>query len=376
MGGTIQKVNIVGMGALGMLFGQPIGEYLSSPGKTSGQPSSIPDAQQPAAAAKPQSAAAQSQAAKPQSPAAALPSSAADRGMDDMHAGTGARLCYVMDVPRLLRHRQDTYTINGEVIHPTLISPEEAAADGPADLVLVSVKYPALRAAMDTMESSIGRDTIIISLMNGVDSEEKLAARFGADKVLYAIAQGMDAQRYGTDLRFSVRGQINIGVPRDSPYREVLEGRLKEVLALFDASGVKYVLEDDIIRRLWSKFMLNVGINQVCMAYDASFGEALVPGSEEFALVIAAMREVCLIAQAKGIDVGEKDVAEYIEILHTLSPDASPSMGQDRKARRPSEVDMFGGTMIRLGQELGIAVPVNEYLVRRIKEIEKVIAAQ
>lgn len=338
MSNPITRVHFIGMGALGMLFGTPIADYLR--GSCADPAGNIEDG---------------------------IRACARTPGNED---ACRAGLFYVMDHARLSRHRQDRYVINGEEIAPALISPEEAAANGPADLVILAVKYPSLKGALETMASSIGENTILLSLMNGVDSEELLAERFGADKVLYAIAQGMDAQRYGTDLRFSVRGQINLGVPKDSPYHEELTQKLSRVCELFAASGIRYVVEDDIVRRLWSKFMLNVGINQTCMVYDATFGDAMIPGSEEFAVFVSAMREVCLVAQAKGIDVGEKDVAEYIGILKTLSPSASPSMGQDRKAKRSSEVDMFGGTMIRLGRELGIPTPVNEYLVRRAKEIE------
>ena len=341
MSDSIKKVNVIGLGALGMLFGTPIADYLNHPS-----------------------------AEKCPNPPSAKQTDAIYSELAVAQERSCSGLRYVMDHEHLARHRKDTYVINGEVIHPILISPEEAAAEGPADLVILAVKYPALEAALNTMESSVGENTILLSLMNGVDSEEVLAERFGADKVLYAIAQGMDAQRYGTDLKFSVRGQINLGVPKDSPYSIELKKKLNLVCRLLAASGIKYVVEEDIVRRIWCKFMLNVGINQTCMVYDAAFGDAMVPGSEEFAVFVSAMREVCLVAQAKGIDVGEKDVAEYIEILGTLSPTASPSMGQDRKAKRRSEVDMFGGTMMRLGRELGIPTPVNEYLVRRAREIE------
>ena len=306
----IRTVNIIGMGALGLLFGQPIRETLGC-----GQPR------------------------------------------------------YVMDAPRKARHGGERYTINGREIQPVLLTPEET---GPADLVMVGVKYPALETALDTMASSVGEDTIILSLMNGVDSEDILAERFGPEKVLYSVSQEMDAQRYGSDLVYTKAGQLYVGVPgrTDGALRAALEEKLDRVCAFFDAVSLPYTREEDIIYRQWSKFMLNVGCNQICMVYDCGYGAAMEHGSEAFAMMTGAMREVCAIAAAKGIPVGEAEVRQYLNILRTLDPAALPSMGQDRRQKHPSEVDMFAGVVLRYGRELGIETPVNEFMLRRVREIE------
>ena len=313
----IENVHIVGMGALGLLFGVPITEYLGS-----SQP------------------------------------------------------VYLMDEGRVARHSAETWTINEKVIHPVMQTPETACADGPADLILVGVKYPGLQDALELMAPSVGENTTIISMMNGIDSEEILGERFGAEKVVYAIAQGMDAQRYGSALNYTQAGKLHIGVPAagdDSASQEIYAKRmerLEAVIRFFDASGLPYIKEEDILYRQWSKFMLNVGCNQACMVYDAPYGKALEHGTEAYAMMVGGMREVCAVAQARGIQVGEKEISEYIELEHHLDPNAIPSMGQDRRQKHYSEVEMFAGIMIRLGKELGIEVPVNEYLYRRVKEIE------
>ena len=306
----IRTVHIVGMGALGLLFGEPIRENLGN-----GQPA------------------------------------------------------YIMDADRKARHARETYTLNGRVIRPVILTPEEA---GPADLVMVGVKYPALPAAMESMSSSVGEDTVILSLMNGVDSEDRLAERFGREKVLYSVSQGMDAQRYGSELVYTQPGQLFVGVPdlEDDALRTVLTEKLDRVCSFFDAVSLPYMREERIIYRQWSKFMLNVGCNQICMVYDAGYGPCMVPGSEAFAMMTGAMREVCAIARARGIPVGEPEVAQYLNILRTLDPEALPSMGQDRRQRQRSEVDMFAGVVIRYGEELGIETPVNRFLLRRVREIE------
>ena len=116
--------------------------------------------------------------------------------------------------------------------------------------------------------------------------------------------------------------------------------------------------------------MLNVGVNQTCMAYETSYGGALREGSEANETMLAAMREVIALANAEGIHLTETDLDEYIAILRTLSPEGMPSMRQDGVSRRPSEVEMFAGTVIPMAAGQGIPVPGNTFLYVKIKKIE------
>lgn len=116
--------------------------------------------------------------------------------------------------------------------------------------------------------------------------------------------------------------------------------------------------------------MLNVGVNQICMVYNTNYEGALTPASEENMAMIGAMREVILVGNAEGVNLGEAELKEYIRILKTLDPKATPSMGQDRLNKRRSEVDMFAGAVIELAKKHGIPVPANEFLYQRVHEIE------
>lgn len=87
-------------------------------------------------------------------------------------------------------------------------------------------------------------------------------------------------------------------------------------------------------------------------------------------MMVAAMREVIALAQAEGISMGEKELWQYVDILKTLDPQGIPSMRQDGVAHRRSEAEMFAGTVIDLAQKHRLAVPVNRFLYRRVKEIE------
>lgn len=268
----------------------------------------------------------------------------------------------VADKQRIEQYKSDGVYCNGEPCAFDYMMPDEAQ---PVDLVLVAVKQPGLSSAIDAMKNLVGEHTVILSLLNGISSEQVLAEAFGPDKLLMCVAQGMDAMRDGRSVRYTQMGWLVFGdMTSGAP-----SGKAKSVAAFFDATGVPYILADDMPRRMWSKFMLNVGVNQVMAAYGGGYQELLQSGYKRDTM-LGAMREVMALAEYEGITLGEDDIAGWMKVLASLSPDGKPSMQQDVEARRKSEVELFAGTVTRLGKKHGVRTPVNTELYRRILEIE------
>lgn len=270
-------------------------------------------------------------------------------------------VCFVADGDRVRRYRESSFTVNGQEKQFALV---EAGAAEPADLVIVAVKYNALPAALETMERCIGRDTTIISVMNGINSEEIIGKRYGEGKVLFSIAQGMDAMKFGFALTYTQFGELRIGV--QAPEQN---GRLAALTRFFDKAKVPYVAEDDIRTRMWGKFMLNVGVNQTCTAFESDYAGVLAPGKAHDTMV-SAMREVIALAELEGVHLTEEDLSYYVGLLRLLAPDGVPSMRQDSISHRKTEVEMFSGTVRKMAAAHGLDVPVNDWLYKRIKELE------
>lgn len=270
-------------------------------------------------------------------------------------------LRFIADRKRIQKYHSMEFTVNGE--HHTFPM-EDCETAAPADFVIVAVKYNALPEALNTMKNCVGPDTTIISVMNGISSEQMIGERYGREKVLYSIAQGMDAMKFGSSLTYTQAGELRVGAL--SPEQN---NRLEAMTAFFDRAGISYTVEDDILHRLWGKFMLNVGVNQTCMAYETTYSGTLVPG-EAHDTMIGAMREVIRLAHAEHVNLTEQDLDSYIDLLKTLSPDGMPSMRQDSLSHRPSEVEMFSGTVRAMAKKHGLATPVNDRLYKRIREME------
>lgn len=279
----------------------------------------------------------------------------------EKHLGYSA-VEFVMDNERYARHEGEVITINGDVCTiPTV--PESKAA--PVDLVIFATKSVGFERALITAEELVGPHTALISLLNGVTSEERIAERFGWERTVLAVAQGMDAVFIDTNLTFTHPGEIRFGAAEATDPQVVCD-----IDALFSCAGIAHVVEEDIRRRMWVKLMLNVGINQTCMAFGGTYGSASEPASEQNRCFISAMREARAVACAEGITVTEDDLTQMANLIASLEPEGMPSMAQDRINKKPTEVEMFAGTILRLAKPHHICVPTNQWLYERIRQIE------
>ena len=264
---------------------------------------------------------------------------------------------------RLERYRREGAWCNGEPCHFRFSD----GTDGPAELLIFAVKSPDLSDAVELAAPAVGEDTILLSVLNGVSSEELLEQTFGHEKVLYTVTQGMDAVRVGNRLTYHTPGQMFLGLPEEDYFDR--GEKLAAAVEVFQRAGLPVVREDDILHRMWCKYMLNVGVNQVCMAYELDYGGVQVPG-EARDLMIAAMDEARKIGACQGILVTQKDKAEYLAVLDALNPAGIPSMRQDGLAHRRTEVDLFAGNIIETARRYGMSTPVNQMLYDRIRAME------
>lgn len=261
------------------------------------------------------------------------------------------------------RYRQQPLRCNGETCRFRFVTPEEQT--GPADLLLFTVKFDGLEQALRDAENQIGPGTLILSLLNGIVSEEIIAERYGPEKVLYAVAQGMDGIRTGNDLVYQNMGLICFGEKE----KGIITPRVRALEDFFIRTGLPHQVDSDMNLRLWGKFMLNVGVNQAVAVFRGTYGTIQKPG-EARSTMIAAMREVIPLAVQEGVHLTEQDVTYWLGVLDKLRPEGKPSLAQDLDCGRPTEVELFAGTVIALGEKHGIDTPVNRFLYEQIKTLE------
>ena len=263
---------------------------------------------------------------------------------------------------RAERLKQNGCTINAKIYHPEVWNPRETDA---VDLLIVALKYGSLSAALESIQKATSENTIIMSLMNGVDSEEIIAEKVGVEHLLPAVikvASHKEEDGYHFDPETTI-GIIfgELTAPYDSD-------RIRAIEELFKDTGIHFRATEYAREEMWSKFRLNVCNNLPQAILGAGVG--CYRDSVHMKAISDGLKgELEAIAQAKGIDLSKTEASSGRG--SAVPPSARYSTLQDLDAGRHTEIDMFSGALIRMGKELGIPTPYNEYTYHMIKALEE-----
>ena len=251
--------------------------------------------------------------------------------------------------------------INDTVYHPPVWTRQQAHC---VDLLIVALKYGALPGALDTIQTVVGENTTVMSLMNGVDSEEIIGARVGAEHLLPALIK-VASRRTEDGVRFDPATTLGIYGELNAPFDSARVGAVER---LFAGTGVNLRVTEHIREEMWCKFRLNVCNNLPQAILGAGIG--CYRDSEHMEAIRSGLRnELEAIAAAKGIDMSKVDAST----VHGSPAAASARFStlQDLEAGRHTEIDMFSGALMRMGRELGIPTPYNDYTYHMIKALEE-----
>ena len=270
----------------------------------------------------------------------------------------------ICDEERKHRYSKEGFVVNGEEFIFNYETPEEYK--GCADIVFISVKYHSLKDSLDQIEKIISQDTIIVSLLNGIDSEEIIEEKFKEGKIIPAYVINIDATKSGNLTTFKLPGRIVFGQRdgKESASTKILE-------EFFEKSGIDSEISGNIMDRIWWKFMVNVGINQMSGLLNATYGhfvsnKYLRQQSRE------VMLEVVNIAKLKGINLDEKDIDVVLGMYKNFAYEGKTSMLQDVVANRKTEVDMFAGKVCEMGNSLNITTPYNHMIFNMYRAMEEI----
>lgn len=272
------------------------------------------------------------------------------------------RFGVIAEGERNTRLKQQGCVINGKIYRPEVWTPEEAKG---VDFLIISLKYGALPGALDSIGKVAGENTIVMSLMNGVDSEEIIAERIGKVHILPAVIK---VASHKEEDGYHFDSETTIGIifgEYSAPYESE---RVKAVKELFADTGIHYRSTEYAMEEVWCKFRLNVCNNLPQAILGAGVG--CYRDSEHMKAIQNGLKgELEAIAKAKGIDISKAD--RMSGRGSAVPPSARYSTLQDLDVGRHTEIDMFSGALIRMGKELGIPTPYNEYTYHMIKALEE-----
>lgn len=231
----------------------------------------------------------------------------------------------------------------------------DPALIGPCDLVLVCVKSGDTDAAATELPPLVGPQTVIVSLQNGVENDERLEQVFPGQVLPALCYVGARIDAPGTVIH-SAAGRVILG-----EWDGAVSERLQRIARTLEEAGVPVKTSAEIRVELWKKLLWNLGFNTVSALTRATVAEMLGhPGVRR--VLAAAMDEAVAVARASGVPL-EADLPERVIQGSAAFGALKTSMLQDVEKGRPLEADALNGAVVRLGRRQGIPTPVNETLL-------------
>ncbi len=266
---------------------------------------------------------------------------------------------------RVLRERGLTLETSPQVetfhLPSVSLSPEDLSAG--FDVVFLAVKWAALEEACAELQRVLSPHGVVIPLLNGLDSEDLVARFVGAQRTLAGVAY-MSSGLLGPG-RIYAHGNTRAGL---AAYRPGQEEDLVRVRGLLEQAGIPVRLYDDYRVMLWEKMLWNAPFNAACALTGQRAGAVLERCEEP---VRAAMAEVIAVAAAEGVTLDPASIDDMLELTRRAFPLTEPSMLQDLRAGRATEVEILQRAVVRRARAHGVPVPVLDTLACLIEAREQ-----
>jgi len=223
-----------------------------------------------------------------------------------------------------------------------------------AQLVLFSVKSTDTEAAGKALATYLARDAAIVTLQNGVDNAERLAATLGREVIPAVVYVAVEMAGAG-HVRHHGRGELVVGRGKGS----------EAIVAAFAGAGVKVEISDNVAGALWAKLIVNCAYNALSAITQLPYGR-LVQNAGVPAIMDDVVDECLAVAKAAGVQV-PGDMHETVRRIAQTMPGQYSSTAQDLARQKKTEIDHLNGLVVRKGEALGVPTPVNRMLLALVK---------
>ena len=225
------------------------------------------------------------------------------------------------------------------------------------DLILVCVKSWQLAEAAEKIKPVLSENTMVISLLNGVNNAEVLAGFIDKKHLLGGLCKVISKiDGYGIINHISLEPIIEFG-----EFSHVKTERALSLEKLFLKAGIANKLADNIETEIWSKFLYITTISGIGALTRATIGEIIVL-PQLLEIMHKTAQETVRIAKAKGVNLSDTIVEQQFKMIESQSPNSTSSLQRDIMEGKPSELEAQNGAIVKMGIELGIPTPVNEFI--------------
>ncbi|MCX5677629.1 MAG: 2-dehydropantoate 2-reductase [Candidatus Omnitrophica bacterium] len=236
---------------------------------------------------------------------------------------------------------------------------------GSCDLVILCVKSYSTEDACKGIKDLVSEKTGVLTLQNGIGNIQILNDYFGPERVIAGVTNHGSTLIETAHVRHAGKGDTIIGKADG----RVL-GAIREVAGILTKAGFEAKVSKDIDSVIWSKLVVNVGINALTAITRLNNG-ALIEHEECRQILRSAVQEAVKVVKRKRIKLLYDDPIQKVESVCRATSSNVSSMLQDILNKKRTEIDFINGAIVRQAKALNIPTPVNEVLTNLVKTIEK-----
>ncbi len=238
---------------------------------------------------------------------------------------------------------------------------DDPAEVGQVDLIFITTKGYDLEQASLNLLPMIGSETVVIPLLNGVQIAEQVGSVVGMEHMMGGIVNTAAFIAEPGVIRHVTADHLALGE---------LEGgdseRSRTITEMMTGADIPCDLSAEIGEEIWVKFLRWTTAAGICALTRCSLGTAMAdPDVSEVAL--ACMEETEAIARHQGVNLPEGFSQDWVSRVSKGNSPIKPSLLLDLERGHRLELESCQGTILRLGSELGIPTPVNQYIYSALK---------
>lgn len=242
----------------------------------------------------------------------------------------------------------------------------DAADAGPCDLAILATKAMHVEKAAQSMAPLIGKDTMVLSIQNGLGGPDTAARVLGRERVMVGVVGG-----FGASMKAPGHAHHNgWELVRLGEFSGPVSARLRKVEDVWKSGGFKVKCFDDIDQLVWEKLICNVCYSGTCSVTERTILEVM-QDPDTWIVASGCATEAYNVARARGIRLDFDNPVAYVRAFGEKIPNARPSMLLDHMAGRMSEIEAINGAIPPAAKAVGVAAPYNEVISALVRAKER-----
>jgi 2-dehydropantoate 2-reductase len=245
----------------------------------------------------------------------------------------------------------------------TLMAGEKAEA---FDLVIFSNKAYHLQEAIQDVKPYVGKETLILPLLNGMAHMELLWSEFGKESVLGGlcfIETTLDGQ--GTIIQSSPSHDVKFG-----EWSGEITERVKKLEQLFTGCNARFRLSDQIVTDMWHKYLFIATMSGVTTLFRAPIGP-IRDGEYGQEIILRLAKEIAAVMRAHGAPIAEQIEEKQLAQMNEMAPEMKSSMQRDMEKGQMVEADHLQGYLLKLAQQYHMDTPLLKVVYHHLKLYEQ-----